>query len=91
MTTATDEITIAEDGTLKLPKEVLEALGTHYVRLLMYEDGRIVVQPRPKMLHEIEDVAERMRAFETFVKLVSRPSEGSLPDDWATIRDSIYD
>lgn len=45
----------------------------------------------PKRLHEIEDLEERRRAYQEFKRQVTRPGGSSLPADWATIRDSIYD
>lgn len=90
MTTITDyQLIIAEDGTLKLPKEVLEALGTREVRLEL-DEGRMVIQLRPKMLHEIENPEERVKAFKAFIREFAVADGPKWPENY-NVRDDIYD
>ncbi|GBF06655.1 hypothetical protein DAERI_100018 [Deinococcus aerius] len=88
--TATEVLlTIGEDGALKLPQEALNALGTRQVKLSL-QDGQITVKPRPKYLHEIEDVQERMEAFDRFIESFAKETNVSWPEDY-NVRDDIYD
>lgn len=82
-------LTIGEDGTLKLPQEALDALGTRQVKLSL-QDGQMTVKPRPKHLHEIEDPEERMRVFDEMMESLAIADAPPLPDDY-DLRADIYD
>ncbi len=84
-------ILIQPDGTLQLPASVLEQLGTNEVEVRL--EGKVVnLEAAPhKRIHELETEEERRAAFAVFLSRVAQPTGVSLPEDWATIRDSIYD
>jgi hypothetical protein len=84
-------IHIEADGTLKLPASILEQLGSNEVEVRL--EGRVVhlEATRPKRIHELETEEERKVAFDAWANRVVQPTGVSLPDDWATIRDGIYD
>ena len=90
MTAAEILIQIEDDGTLRLPPEALKALGTRFVFLSIEEDGNRAVRVRPRRLHEIEDVEERMRHFTKLMQQIGRPGPARLPENWDS-RESIYD
>jgi virulence-associated protein VagC len=81
-------ITIGKDGTLKLPPEVLETLGTHQVELRL-EGKTVTLEPRKKRISELETVEERLTAFDTWAARAVQHSAATLPEDWVTIKDSI--
>ncbi len=81
-------ITISEDGTLKLPREILELLGDQVEVKL--EGKTVTLEPRSKRISELETVEERLTAFDAWAARAVQPSSATLPEDWATIRDSIY-
>lgn len=84
------KIRIDSEGRVQTDAETLETLKNREFEL--QSNGHIVpLTPRPRRLHEIEDVGERMAAYEEFKKRVVRPGGENLPEDWETIRDSIYD
>lgn len=85
-----DRATIAEDGTLKLPKEALELLGSHVVKIDV-EQGRVVLEARPRVLHDIEDPEERKAVYEAFKAQIMRPGAGPLPATRAELNDLVYD
>lgn len=89
MTAAEILLTIGEDGTLKLPQEALDALGTRQVKLSL-QDGQMTVKPRPKYLHEIEDPEERLRVFDEVMSSLAIADAPPLPDDY-DLRADIYD
>ncbi len=84
-------IHIEADGTLKLPASILEQLGSNEVDVRL--EGRVVhlEAARPKRIFELETQEERKAAFEAWASRVVQPTGVSLPEDWATIRDGIYD
>ncbi|CAM3226554.1 SpoVT-AbrB domain-containing protein [Deinococcus saxicola] len=82
-------VTITDDGNLKLPQEALDALGTRQVQLRLTE-GQMIVRPRTMYLHEIENVEERMQAFDQFIAGIARETGVKWPVDY-DIRDDIYD
>ncbi|CAM3986058.1 hypothetical protein [Deinococcus frigens] len=84
------KILIDNEGRVQTDAETLEKLKNQQFEL--QANGHIVPSSsRPRRLHEIEDVAERMAAYEELVGKIAHHSGARLPDDWATIRDSIYD
>ena len=82
-------ITISKDGTLKLPRAILELLGDQVEVKL--EGKTVTLEPRSKRISELETPEERLAAFDMWAARVQQPSAATLPTDWATIRDSIYD
>ncbi|OLV18905.1 hypothetical protein BOO71_0004351 [Deinococcus marmoris] len=69
--------------------ETLEILKNREFEL--QANGHIVpLTPRPRRLHEIEDVGERMAAFDHFVASIARTTGVSWPADY-DVRDDIYD
>jgi virulence-associated protein VagC len=82
-------ITIKKDGTLKLPKEALERLGTNQVQVRI-EGKSVTLEPRKRKLHEIEDPEERMRAFDEWAAKFAQPTGVQWPPDY-NVRDDIYD
>ena len=90
MTAAELLLTISEDGTLKLPQAVLDALGTRQVKLSV-QDGQMTLRPHSTLLSEIEDPLERERAYQEFVALAMRPGGGPLPSTRAELNDLVYD
>lgn len=89
MTAAEILLTIGEDGTLKLPREALDALGTRQVRLSV-QDGLMTVKPRPKKLNEIEDPQERARVRAQVLEELAIADVPPPPDDH-DLRADIYD
>ena len=84
------KILIDNEGRVQTDAETLERLKNREFEV--QPNGHIIpLTPRPRRLHEIENMEERMAAYEEFVKKIARPGGGQLSDDWATIRDSIYD
>lgn len=86
-------IEIDGEGTLHGDDAVLSQLKNQQFRLRVLDRG-ITLEPLRRHLSEIENAAERMRAFQAFkmgLREVVPGTSGTLPDDWATIRDSIYD
>lgn len=90
MMTIVDVATIREDGTLKLPQQALDALGTREVRLEI-DEGRMVIEPRKRKLHEIEDREERAAAYQAFKAKIMRPGGGDLPSTRSELNDVVYD
>lgn len=90
MTITIDEATIGEDGTLRLPQEVLDALGTRKVRLEV-EAGRVVLAPKSRLLQEIADPEERWAAYLAFKAQIMRPGGGALPTTRAELNELVYD
>lgn len=83
-------IEIDAEGTLHADTETLARLRNQRFNLSI-EGERMIFEPVQRRLSEIEDVEERKAAYQEFVKQVARPGPSNLPEDWATIRDSIYD
>lgn len=83
-------IEIDEQGTLHADASVLSRLKNQRFRLQVRDDTITLAPARPR-LSQIADLAERERAYQEFVRQVALPSDASLPPDWATIRDGIYD
>lgn len=81
---------IAEDGTLQLPQDVLDALGTRTVRLTVTAAGSLSLQPRPRPVYEIEDPEERRKAVAEALGRLAQPTGVVWPDDY-NVRDDIYD
>lgn len=81
-------IKINADGHLLGDAEVLARLSNQTFTLRM-EGTTITLEPL--RLHEIEDPRERELAYQEFKQKVMRPGGASLSEDWAGIRDSIYD
>jgi hypothetical protein len=82
-------ITIEKDGTLKLPREALETLGTDQVELKL-EGKTVTLEPKHRKLHEIEDPEERMRVFDEWVSRVPQATGVTWTDHY-NVRDDIYD
>ena len=57
---------------------------------LSLQDGQMTVKPRPKYLHEIEDVQERLEAFDRFIESFAKETNVPWPEDY-NVRDDIYD
>ena len=90
MTAAKIKVRVDDEGRLDTDAETLAKLKNKEFEF--QQVGPVLtLEARPRKLHEIEDVAERMAAYEEFKKQIMRPGGGKLPKDWATIRDSIYD
>lgn len=85
-------ITINKDGTLQLPEELLEALGSREVNAKL-EGGAIRLEPvkRRKRIREHATPEERQQAFQEWASCVVQTTNATLPADWAAIRDGIYD
>lgn len=90
MTAAKVLVEIDSEGTLHADAETLAKLKNQRFNLSS-EGERMIFEPAQRRLSEIEDVEERRAAYEEFKKKVIRSGGGNLPEDWATIRDSIYD
>ena len=82
-------ITISKDGTLKLPREILERLGTDQVEVRL-EGKTVTLEPRKKRISELETVEERRVAVNAFLERVQHPGNANLPE-WHKLRDEIYD
>ncbi|WP_412030125.1 hypothetical protein [Deinococcus yunweiensis] len=83
-------IEIDADGRVHADPEVLSRLTNQTFRVS--SDGpTLTLRPGTRRLHEIEDPKERAQAYQEFKRQVTRPGGTSLPADWATIRDSLYD
>lgn len=84
-------IHIEADGTLKLPASILEQLRTNEVEVRLEGKTVYLEAAQHKHIHELETEEERKAAFAVFLSRVAQPTGVSRPEDWATIRDSIYD
>ncbi|CAM4258115.1 hypothetical protein [Deinococcus marmoris] len=83
------KIRIDNEGRVQTDAATLETLKNREFEL--QADGQIVsLTPRPRRLHEIEDVGERMAAFDHFVASIARTTGVSWPADY-DVRDDIYD
>ena len=82
-------ITISKDGTLKLPREILERLGTDQVEVRL-EGKTVTLEPRKKRISELETVEERRVAVNAFLERVQHSGNANLPE-WHKLRDEIYD
>ncbi|WP_139322820.1 hypothetical protein [Deinococcus marmoris] len=83
------KIRIDSEGRVQTDAETLEILKNREFEL--QANGHIVpLTPRPRRLHEIEDVGERMAAFDHFVASIARTTGVSWPADY-DVRDDIYD
>ncbi|GAA5501861.1 hypothetical protein Dxin01_01600 [Deinococcus xinjiangensis] len=84
------EILIDDEGRLQADAALLSELkGQRFT--VEREGGAVILKMRPRRLSEIEDMEERMAAYQAFKKRIMRPGGQQLPSDWETIRDSIYD
>ena len=81
---------IDEDGTLKLPAEMVEALGTRTVRLILTEDGTLSIKPRRVAIYEIENPLERQQALHDALERLGSWKGPAWPAGY-NVRDEIYD
>lgn len=81
-------ITISKDGTLKLPREILELLGDQVEVKL--EGKTVTLEPRPKRISELETVEERRVAVSAFLERIQHSGNANLPV-WHKLQDEIYD
>jgi virulence-associated protein VagC len=82
-------VTIDKDGTLKLPKEALEMLGTNQVEVKL--EGKVVtLEPKKKRISELETVEERRAATNAFLERIQHSGNANLPE-WHKLQDEIYD
>jgi len=81
-------ITISKDGTLKLPREILELLGDQVEVKL--EGKTVTLKPRPKRISELETVEERRVAVNAFLERIQHSGNTNLPV-WHKLQDEIYD
>lgn len=86
-------IRIDADGHLIGDAEVLARLSnqTFTVRTAGATITLEPATPHPRRLHELEDTRERELAYQELKRRVTHPGGASLSDDWASLRDSIYD
>jgi bifunctional DNA-binding transcriptional regulator/antitoxin component of YhaV-PrlF toxin-antitoxin module len=83
-------ITIQKDGTLKLPTEILERLGTNEVEITV-QGKTILLEPQhPKRIRDLETPEERASAFKALLQRIQHPGNPNLPD-WHELRDEMYD
>lgn len=81
-------ITISKDGTLKLPKDILELLGDQVEVKL--KGKTVTLEPRPKRIHELETVEERRVAVNAFLERIQHSGNANLPE-WHKLQDEMYD
>ena len=81
-------ITISKDGTLKLPREILELLGEQVEVKL--EGKTVTLEPRPKRISELETVEERRVAVNAFLERIQHSGNANLPE-WHKLQDEMYD
>lgn len=83
------EILIDDEGRLQADAALLSELkGQRFT--VEREGGAVILKMRPRRLSEIEDVDERMKAFEEFMQKIGHSGPVNLPENWDA-RDSIYD
>lgn len=90
MTAAKVLIEIDSEGTLHADAETLSKLKNQRFNLSI-EGGRMIFEPAQRRLSEIEDVEERMAAYEEFKKKIMRRGGGKLPTTRAELNDLVYD
>ena len=80
----------APDGSVTIPKELLGDAppGTDF---RLEREGKVLrLEPAPRKLHEIEDPAERAKAFDEFMAGFAQKTGVSWPENY-NFRDDIYD
>ena len=72
-------ITISKDGTLKLPREILETLGTDQVDVRV-EGNTVVIAA--KRISDYATPTERAEAVKLWIETVGHETGTSLPEDY---------
>lgn len=84
------KILIDSEGRVQTDAETLERLKNQHFEL--QPNGHIVpIPPRPRRLHEIEDMEERLAAYEEFKKRLIQPGGENLPKDRAELLEIVYE
>lgn len=83
------KILIDSEGRVQTDAETLERLKNQHFEL--QPNGHIVpIPPRPRRLHEIKDMEERLAAYDEFIAGFARDTGVVWPAEY-NVRDDLYD